>query len=544
MIKWLKRPPELFLSVRTHIALLATGIVLLAGAAGTMVVAAYTLNSVEEQLGRRVLHVARTVAEIDDVKRSVGRPGGDVVIQPIAERIRQANTVEYVVVLDMDRRRYSHPVTARVGTIFTGGDEGPAFAEHTYVSHAAGMWGNSVRAFVPVMSEDYSEQVGVVVVGILTPSVISVLSDLAPELSVALLVALSVGLVGAWLLGSRIKRQLLGLEPPEIARLLQERVAILNALGEGVLAIDREQRITVISEEAQRMLGRGPEAVGMRLEDLIPHSRLPEILRSGQPEFNQETLLGTTVVFANRVPVRIQGRIIGAVATFRDRTEVHRLADQLTGVTKFIDSLRAQNHEHMNRLHTIAGLIQFGRQQEAIDYIYSSYEEQQNQTRFLTRRFQDYRVAALLLGKLHRARELNITMTIDQSSRLRRLPPNTDATSLTVMVGNLLENAMDAVGGVPADRRHVTCLIRDGEQGLRIAVRDTGLGIPPEMRQEVWRPGFSTKSGQHQGIGLALVQQHVESAGGQISFVTGPEGTSFEIWIPYNKRSAEGAEPV
>ncbi|MFZ5824769.1 MAG: ATP-binding protein [Bacillota bacterium] len=543
MWQWITQRCGFPLSVRTHIALLATGIVLLAGAAGTAVVAAYMLNSVEEQLGRRVLHVARTVAEIADVKRAVGQPGGETVIQPIAERIRQVNAVEYVVVLDMARTRYSHPVPARIGTTFSGGDEGPAFAEHTYVSQARGMWGNSIRAFVPVMSEDLTEQRGVVVVGIRTPSVISVLVDLYPELSMALVAALSVGLVGAWLLGGRIKRQLLGLEPPEIARILQERVAILNAIGDGVLAIDREERITVISEEAQRILGRGPEAVGTRVRELVPYSRLPEILRTGEPEVNQEMLLGTTVVLTNRVPVRIEGRIIGAVATFRDRTEVHRLADQLTGVTKFIDSLRAQTHEHMNRLHTIAGLIQFGRNQEAIDYIYSSYEEQQEQTRFLTRRFQDYRVAALLLGKLHRARELNIKLTIDPRSRVRTLPRKIDTTSLTVIVGNMLENAMDAVTGGPPERRQVYCRIRDEEDGLRIVVRDTGHGIAPELQGEIWRPGFSTKSGEHQGIGLALVQQHVESAGGQISFETGAGGTTFDIWIPPDQ-PVEEAEPV
>jgi two-component system sensor histidine kinase DctS len=532
------------LSVRTHIALLATAIVLLAGAAGTAVVAAYTLNSVEAQLGRLVLHVAQTVAEIDDVKRFVGRPGGDQVIQPIAERIRQVNTVEYVVVLDMDRRRYSHPIAGRIGTVFTGGDEGPAFAEHTYISRAAGPYGNSIRAFVPIMSEDLTEQTGVVVVGILTPSVFSVLSDLGPELSVALAAALSVGLIGAWALGSRIKHQLLGLEPPEIARILQERVAILNAIGDGVLAIDRDERVTVISDEAMRILGTGPEAIGLPIRRLIPHSRLPEILQSGEAERDQEMLLGTTVVMTNRVPVRIGGQIIGAVATFRDRTEVHRLADQLTGVTKFIDSLRAQTHEHMNQLHTIAGLIQFGRNQEAIDYIFSSYEEQQEQTRFLTRRFHDYRVAALLLGKLHRARELNINLTVDPNSRLRTLPRQTDATALTVMVGNLLENAMDAVRGAPADRREVYCLIREGSEELRIVVRDTGHGIPPDLQAQVWEPGFSTKSGPHQGIGLALVRQHVESAGGAISFETSPDGTTFEICIPRDQSTPEGAEPA
>lgn len=529
------------LSVRTHIALLAAGLVLLSVAAGSAVVVFYTLRSVEDQLGRRALSVARTVAEIGDVKDQVGQPGGEQVIQPIAERIRVANNVEYVVVLDMAHRRYSHPVPSRIGTRFSGGDEGPAFAEHTYISRARGVRGTSVRAFVPIMSRDLSEQVGVVVVGLLTPSIGTVLRDLRPELGLTVVAAMAVGLVGAWMLGGRIKRQLLGLEPPEIARLLQERLAILDAIGEGVLAIDREQRVTVINAEAQRIIGADSTALGRPITAIVPHSRLPEMLNTGQPQYNQEMLLGHTVVLTNRVPVRIRGQIIGAVATFRDRTEVHRLAEQLTGVTKFVDSLRAQNHEHMNRLHTIAGLIQFGKYQQAIDYIFTSYEEQQEQTRFLARRFCDYRIAGLLLGKLHRARELGITLELDPGSHLQCLPEQVDDIALTVILGNLLENALEAVAVEPGAQRRVYCLIRDEAAGVRLVVQDSGPGIPPELHDAIWQPGFSTKGGPNRGVGLALVRQHVESAGGAISFKTEPGRTTFQVWLPF--REAGAADP-
>lgn len=170
----------------------------------------YALRSVEEQAGQRAMHVARTVAEITEVKRYVGQPDGERVIQPIAERVRIANNMEYVVVLDQAHRRYSHPLPNRIGTRFESGDEGPAFAEHSYISYARGERGNSVRAFVPIMSQDLLEQVGVVVVGVLTPTVAAVLHALRPQLSLTVLVAMAVGLTGAWVLGGRIKEQLLG----------------------------------------------------------------------------------------------------------------------------------------------------------------------------------------------------------------------------------------------------------------------------------------------------------------------------------------------
>lgn len=527
------------LSVQSQIALLAAALVLVSISAGTVVVTLYALRSVEAQAGQRAMHVARTVGEITEVKRYVGQPDGERVIQPIAERIRIANNLEYVVVVDQARRRYSHPLPSRLLTPFESEDGGPAFAEHSYVSYARGERGNSVRAFVPIMSEDLHDQVGVVLVGVLTPSLGEVIHDLRPQLTLTVLVAMAVGLAGGWLLGRRIKRQLLGLEPPEIARSLQERVAILDAIGEGVLAIDREQRITVMNAVAQRVIGCSGSPLGQPVAEVVPHSRLPHILESAQSEFDQEMLLGSTIVLTNRVPVRRDGEIIGAVATFRDRTEIHRLAEQLTGVTKFVDSLRAQNHEHLNRLHTIAGLIRLGRHQQAIDYIFTSAEAQQEQTRFLVGHFADYRIAGLLLGKLHRARELGIQLTLDPDCHLAEATED-EVSALVLIIGNLLENAMEAVGPLPPERRQVHALIQEADGAVTVMVRDRGTGVPPELQAKIWEPGFSTKAGKNRGVGLPLLRQHVESAGGAISLETGPDGTTFTVWLPY--RRDEGGE--
>jgi two-component system sensor histidine kinase DctS len=542
MVKWVRSLRPDALSVRTHIALLAASLVLASVAAGTVVVALYALRSVEEETGRRAMHVARTVAQISNIQQSVNYPGGSSIVQPIAERIRLANDVDYVVVLNMNGRRLSHPLPDRIGTQFTGGDEGPAFAEHSYVSAARGIQGNSVRAFVPIMSDSRSDQVGVVVVGLLTPSVLTVLNDVRPTLSLLIAVAMVVGLGGAWLLGSRIKQQLLGLEPPEIARLMQERLAILDALGEGVLAIDWDQRITVMNDEARRIMGASRESTGQPIGLVVPNSRLPEILHAGTPELNQEMLLGHTEVLTNRVPVRIAGRIIGAVATFRDRTEVHRLAEQLTGVSTFVESLRAQNHEHMNRLHTIAGLIQLGRHETAIDYIFSSYAEQQEITQFLTRRFLDFRIAGLLLGKLHRARELGITLTLDPKSQLRFLPTDMESSSIVVLLGNLLENAMDAVLEGSPERKQVYCLIQDSKDSILVVVSDQGPGVPEHLYDTMWQAGFSSKPGPHRGVGLSLVKQHVHHLAGGISFESSPHGTMFTVWLPLKPKHRKGVE--
>jgi two-component system sensor histidine kinase DctS len=487
------------------------------------------LDVMEAELGRRAMSVARTVAQVEEVRQNLGHAKGAQVIQPAMERMRLATGVEYIVTFDMNRIRYSHPLPALIGTRFEGGDEGPSLSQQAYVSRATGVNGNSVRAFAPVLAPDGSGQVGVVVVGIMDPTLPALIKGYASRLPLGLVGGLIVAVLGAWLLADHIKRQLFGLEPVEIAHSLEERVAIVSALSEGLIAVAADGTVTVVNDEARRILGAEDDVVGRNILDVIPNSHFPETVQSGKAQYNQQMLVGRTLVVTNRVPIRIKDKIVGAVATFRDRTEVHRLAEELTGVTRFVDGLRAQNHESLNKLHTIAGLIQLKKYKEALDYIFDTTEQQQEVVRFLMRRVKDYRVSGLLLGKVIRGRELGIDLTFDPDTRLDGVPAPLDTSDLVLLLGNLIENAMEALAGCP-DGRSVRCLLRSSEELLEIEVADNGPGVPPELQEAIFRQGVSTK-GEQRGLGLALVRELVTFAGGEVSLSSEPGHTVFTIIV-------------
>jgi two-component system sensor histidine kinase DctS len=367
-----------------------------------------------------------------------------------------------------------------------------------------------------------------------TPTIGAVLRTIQSQLYYSLGIGLLVGLLGSLFLARKIKSGMFSLEPEEIARLLEERVAIFQAMSEGIIAIDTSNRVTVANKEAQRLLDKtNQEIVGHKIFELIPNSNLPEVLRTGEAQINSQMYINETIVVVNRVPIRFKGEIIGAMATFQDKTEANRLAEELTGVKSFIEALRVQNHEHMNKLHTIAGLIQLEKYERALDYIYGLTEEQQEITGLLTENIFDHSIAGLLLGKYTRAKELKAELIIDHKTRLRELPSCLETGDLVIIVGNLIENALDAVRLAEPDRRKVYFSMYDQHDSLSITVRDMGPGIPEEKRDLIFKQGYSTKGSANRGLGLYLVKRYVHLAGGAITFKNIVEGgVEFNIYIP------------
>lgn len=521
------------LSIQTQIILLASGLVFLSILIGGVFLVENFSAQLEKELGSKALAIARTLAQLEEIQQAVGRPDGWKTIQPIAEKTRLATNVEYIVVLDMNKIRYSHPLQNRIGTRFSGGDEDPAFAEHEYISRAEGVLGPSVRAFVPIMTDEGTKQVGVVVVGILTPTISKLVHGMRFQLYLSLLAGLIVGIIGAVILARNIKRAMFNMEPAEIAQLLEERVAVFQSIGEGIIAIDRENKITIINDEARRIIGIYDDVVGKHIYEVIPNSRLPEVAATGVAEYQQEMIINSINILANRIPIRVKNEIVGAVATFQDKTEVREMAEELTGVKKFIEALRVQNHEHLNKLHTIAGLIQLKQYEKVLDYIYSITEEQQEITGFITKSIKDYSIAGLLLGKYSHAKEMKVELDLDKISKLTRLPGGVDSGAMVMILGNLLENAMEAVTGLEAGRRYVYCLLKEMEEGVRIVVADRGPGIKPELKDRIFMTGFSTK-GNKRGYGLALVKKYVSAASGTINIESEVgAGTKIEILLPW-----------
>lgn len=321
------------------------------------------VTRLEERVERNALDIALAVSQIPAVKEHVGQENGHLFIQPVAESIRKATSADFIVVMDMNSIRYSHPVPERVGQQFVGGDEGPSLRGEIYISRATGTLGRSLRAFVPVYRGEL--QVGAVSVGIMMDEINKMTGELRRWLLVAVLAGLTIGMLASGYLARNIKQAMFGLEPHEISALLKEREAILNSVREGIVAVDSRGSIVFANGEARRLLDE--KAVGKEISGILPVFPLERVLGEGIPAHDVEFNLVKGRVLSNSVPIRGgQGEILGAIISFRDMTEIRKLAEELTGVMKFVDTLRVQNHEFNNKLHTISGLIQLGEHDKAV----------------------------------------------------------------------------------------------------------------------------------------------------------------------------------
>lgn len=491
----------------------------------------------EKELGERAMAIARTVAQMPDIKNNLGKPDGQEVIQPIAERTRVATNVNYIVVFDMDRIRYSHPSEEMIGQPFEGGDENASLAELEYISKARGTLGNSIRSFVPVMDEEGVNQVGVAVVGILTPTFQSLLANYRNDILLSLLWGLFIGLGGSLYLAHHIKKQTLSLEPYEIAKMVEERNAVMQAMDMGIITIDQEGKITFMNRLAKDFTRlRATNEQALHLSDVFPtmwRTMVSLIHDDSQQNMNRNMVLYNHTYLVSFYNIFVEGKRAGSFITMTDRTEANRLAEELTGVKNLVDALRAQNHEYMNKLHSIAGLIQLDRTEDALEVIIDETTQEEDTIQFLKDHIQDHSVSGLLLGKKARARELKIHFHIDRESYLPRLKDGFSSGELVTILGNLIENAYEAFS--PDQKNQIVeCLIQGDEHSLYISVKDNGMGIPEKILVDMFDYGFSTKQKEGRGIGLALVKQIVESHGGRIE-VKSEAGKGAVINIQVNR---------
>ncbi|WP_181555843.1 ATP-binding protein [Thermaerobacillus caldiproteolyticus] len=518
------------LSIRWKITILIFFIVSFSVLLSGMFVIGDFFHTKEEELRQRALLTARTVSELPEIKHYItGTQNERSLINVIVERVRIIHGANYIVVLDMNKVRLSHPVPKMIGRISHGADEGPAFAEHTYTSKARGEIGTVIRAFVPVMNREH-QQIGVVIAAYQLPSFIEVLASLKVEIFITTTLSLLFGGMGAWLLASHIKRQMFHLEPHEIAKLLVERTETFNAMHEGVIAIDTDEKITIFNDKAKQMLGIHGDVIGKPIRSVIPDTHLPEILTINQPIYNKELQLGSLTIWSNRIPIKVNGQTVGAVAIFQDRTEVKKLAEELTGVKAFVSALRVQNHEYMNKLHTIAGLIQLGYKEKVLEYVFHMTEEQEELTRFLSKQIHNESISGLLLSKISRGKELGIRVIIDRHSRLNAFPSPLDHHDFVIILGNLIENAFDSFQGIIDREKEIYISIEQNEEILSLSVEDNGCGIDAQHLKHIFDEGFSTKATSGRGIGLHLVRQIVEKGKGQIHVESEKgKGTIFTI---------------
>ena len=493
-------------------------------------------RTTEESQAEKAKTIAHIVANDSVVIDGLIGKADTSAIQTYTNRILKNTGVQFIVVMDMDGIRKSHPNPQKIGHHFVGGDEGTVLKGKEHVSLAEGTLGISMRVFVPVFA-DTGEQLGAVAVGISADNVKERVKESRHIIYIGVGVGLLVGIIGAILLARHIKKSLFGLEPHRIAKILEERNTMLQSVKEGIIAVDKEAKVTLINNEAKRLFkksGLEEDFIGKDVELYMPNSRIKEVLQTGEVQLNEEqNIYGITIV-TNRVPLYVKGEIVGAIATFRDKTEIRKLAEELTGIRLYAEALRAQSHEFMNKMHVVLGLTHMKQYEELQKYVSSMVSEHQYEIGGIMKKIQSPVFAGFLLGKLSYAREKNIKLIIKEDSYLPEIYDERIIHELITIVGNLINNALDAVTN--CEKKQVEVGIQYGDT-LIITVQDTGKGIKEDEIDALFIKGYSTK-GDNRGYGLHLVKESIQRINGGI-YVHSLLGTGTTITIEIPKSRDE-----
>ncbi len=487
----------------------------------------------EEYIGRNALNVSKTVSLTTVVHEGL-KNKNSTQIQLYAESVRKATGARFVVVGDHEGRRYSHPVPERIGKLMVGGDNPRALERgEAYVSKAVGTLGPSMRGKVPIFANS-GKIIGVVSVGYLQETVESVTEGYLQRVLLWVFGLFLLGGIGTWLIARNVKQSIFGLEPVEIARLFRERNAILDSIREGVVAINDKGQVTMLDHEAAKILKIPPESgIGTSIESILPQTRMLEVLKSGEEQFDQEMIIGGIEVIVNRVPIWQNDRVAGVVSSFRRKDEIDRMAQELTQIQEYSEVLRTQTHEYSNKLHTLAGLIQLGSHQEALDLIGRETSGYQELLGTLAETVPEPLLSAIILGKYNRAQELRIIFQLDPESRMIDIPKKINREKIVTILGNLLENALEAAQENTSGKRTVLLSMTDFGNDLIFEVEDSGPGIEDESVDLSLQHGFTTKSGTGRGIGLSLVHENLKYLGGHLTVVRSSlGGMRFTIYIP------------
>jgi two-component system, CitB family, sensor histidine kinase MalK len=480
--------------------------------------------------------VARTVAKSHVVINGLKDGQNLSALQEYTNEIQTATGVLFVVVMDMNGIRKTHPNAELIGKRFVGGDEKKALKGKEYVSTSKGTLGVSVRAFTPIYSENH-EQIGAVAVGISLKSVETALGRSHKNILIVTVLGLIIGIIGAIMLARYIKKILLGLEPFAIAKILEERSTMLQSVHEGIIAVDHSSTVTLVNKSALQIFkkaGLSQEPVGMKLYEYLPSSRLDQVLQTGQHELDEEQTINGVSILVNRVPLVVNGQIVGAISTFRDKTEVNQLAEQLTGVRTYAEALRAQSHEFMNRLHVILGMVQMKSYGELSDFIRTLVNYRNQEFGNITEHIKDPALAGFIMGKLSYAREENVDLSIESDTIIPEPASNKTTHDLITILGNLIDNAIEAMKDTEDKTLEVNFTYED--TWLTIEVFDSGPGIPLDLQKRIFEKGYSSK-GENRGYGLYLVAKSIQDLDGELTIDSKLQlGTNFHIRIPYEAK--------
>ncbi|MEU1272829.1 sensor histidine kinase [Streptomyces sp. NPDC005799] len=512
-----------------------------------VVVAGYALftyvsdeRQAERAAGRQAMAVARSIADAPSVHAAIATPKPSTELQPYALKVMRDADVDFVTIMNPQGIRWTHPNKKLIGKHFVG-NIAKAQQGGYLTEKYKGTLGVSVRAVTPIKDAD-DNVIGLVSAGIKVQAISKQVRGQVSALLGVAVGALALGAIGTYVVNVRLRRHTHGMNAAELSRMHDYHEAALHAVREGLLMLDGQYRVALINDGGRELLGLEGErgVIGTSVADLGLPSPLTGALLASEPRVDEVHLTADRVLVVNTSPVS-GGERRGTVVTLRDVTELQSLMGELNSERGFTQALRSQAHEAANRLHTVVSLIELGRAEEAVDFATAELELAQALTDQVVAAVSEPVLAALLLGKTAQANERGVELVVSEDSRLDDglLPPTLPARDLVTILGNLIDNAVDAALGSVRARVTVTAYAVGSELVLRVA--DTGAGVDPAHADLVFQRGFSTKpSGPGgRGLGLALVRQAVQRQGGELTVTEADGGgAEFAVRLPLSTAAA------
>lgn len=446
----------------------------------------YSLHYYNHNIDSNLLNLARVIAKSPTIMEAFEKDYPSNIIYPLIESILNSmEDIQYIVIMNLQGIRYSHPNPSLIGDHFVGGDEELAIKEgEEYISIAEGTLGLATRAFVPINNLQ-GDRVGVVCVGSLNNK----LNKNSIKLKNPKLFTVMAGAI----LG------LMSSSPSSLASKFQYVEGVLEKIQLYKYKIYSKFRIQKYNDNKDEY----------RCADTYESNDL--VIEQVSSYMQKESF---RIFHNNQVP-----------------EDVLVLKNELNGAKMMINTLRENNHEIMNKLHVIMGLLELKKYNEVEKYVNTFFYSRQYKLGNIMKSIESTTIAALLISKYSLGMELGIELILDPKSRLEKNFLNKNTNAIVTIIGNLIDNAFDALKDENKNK-WIKILIRNNIEELIISIKDNGIGMERENKEIIFQRGFSTKE-EGRGTGLYLVHKMVMSLYGDIKVRSWPnKGAHFIVKLP------------
>ena len=443
--------------------------------------------------------------------------------------------IDVISVVTKESTRLYHSNEELIGTVYDGTI--PDFKEKSrdyYTTTDNGPSGTQRRAYAAIYDEE-GNYVGFVMAIMLMKNIKNETIQIILTFILITIIAILIELFISAELSDKIKKSLLGYEPDVFTSMFRMRDNILESLDEGIVAVDKVGKVQFINKSAVEMLttdGKEDSFIGKYVSNLS--NTIPALNPLCASEISRSVSSAYDNILIDTIPIKENDSVTGTVGILHDRKEYTKLMEDLTGTRYLVDSMRANNHDFTNKLHVILGLIQMEMYDEATSYIQNITMVQRETISKVMNCINEPAIAALLIGKIARASELNVKFVLREGCYYSSADISLPSEVLVTVIGNLIENAFESMNDMNYDGQKELLFGMYSKPGaLLITADDTGSGISDSNIGRIFENGFSTK-GSGRGTGLYQVKNLIEAAGGKIN-VESQEGIGTSFTVSFKK---------